>query len=49
MTNPNQELNTKLDSNPHKLALEYIISTIKTQVVCNAETLNFLNIEVIQF
>jgi hypothetical protein len=48
VSNPNQELDTKLDGNPHKLALKYIISTIKTQIDGDAETLDFLNLEVIQ-
>jgi hypothetical protein len=48
MPNLNQKLSTKLDGNPHKLALKYIISTIKTQVDGDAETLNSLNHEVIQ-
>jgi hypothetical protein len=48
ISNPNQELITKLDGNPHKLALEYIISTIKNQVDGDTETLNFLNLEVTQ-
>jgi hypothetical protein len=30
MMDPNQEFGTKLDGNLHKLALEDIISTIKT-------------------
>jgi hypothetical protein len=46
--NPNQELGTKSDGNPHKLALKYINSTIKTQVDGDAETLDSLNLEVIQ-
>jgi hypothetical protein len=46
--NPNQELGTKLDGNPHKLALKYINSTIKTQVDGDTETLDSLNLEVIQ-
>jgi hypothetical protein len=46
MSDPNQKLSTKLDDNPHKLALEYIISTIKTHVNGDAETLQFLNFEV---
>jgi hypothetical protein len=48
VSNPNQELATKLDGNPHKLALKYINNTIKTQVDGNAKTLNFFNPEVIQ-
>lgn len=48
MPNPNQELGTKLDGNPHKLALKHINSTIKTQVDGDAETLDFLNLKVNQ-
>jgi hypothetical protein len=48
VSNPNQELDTKLDSNPHKLALKYINSTIKTQVEGDTETLDSLNLKVIQ-
>jgi hypothetical protein len=43
--NPNQELGPKLDGTPHKLALKYIISTIKTQVDGDTKTLDFLNSE----
>jgi hypothetical protein len=46
--NPNQKLDTKLDGIPYKLALKYIISTIKTQVDGDTETLNFLNPEITQ-
>jgi hypothetical protein len=46
--NPNQELDNKLDGNSHKLALKYIISTIKIQVDGDVETLNFLNLKAIQ-
>jgi hypothetical protein len=46
--NPNQEFGTKLDGNPNKLALKYINSTIKTQVDSDTETLDSLNLEVIQ-
>jgi hypothetical protein len=46
--NPNQKLDTKLYGNPHKLALEYIISTIKIQMDGDVETLDFLNLEVTQ-
>jgi hypothetical protein len=42
MSNPNQELDTKLDGNPQKLTLKYIISTINTQVDGDVETLDFL-------
>jgi hypothetical protein len=48
VSNSNQELGTKLDGNPYKLALKYIISTIKTQVNGDAETLDFFNLEVTQ-
>jgi hypothetical protein len=48
MSNPNQEFDTKLDGNTHKLALKYINSTIKTQVDGDVETLDSLNLEVIQ-
>jgi hypothetical protein len=47
VSNPNQKLGTKLDGNPHKLALKYI-NMIKTQVDGDTETLDFLNLEVIQ-
>jgi hypothetical protein len=46
--NPNQKLDTKLDDNPYKLVLKYIISTIKTQMDDDAETLDFFNLELIQ-
>jgi hypothetical protein len=46
--NPNQELGPKLDGTPHKLALKYIISTIKTQVDGDTKTLDFLNSEITQ-
>jgi hypothetical protein len=42
VSNPNQELGTKLDGIPHKLALKYLTSTIDTQVNGEAETLDFL-------
>ena len=48
MPNPNQELGTKLDGNPHKLALKYINSTIKTQVNGDYEIIDSLNVKVIQ-
>jgi hypothetical protein len=48
VSNPNQKLGTKLDGNPHKLALKYINITIKTQVDGDTETIDFLNLEVIQ-
>jgi hypothetical protein len=48
VSNPNQELGTKLDGTPHKLALKYIISMIKTQVDGDDETLNFFNPKIIQ-
>jgi hypothetical protein len=46
--NLNHELDTKLDCNPQKLTLKYINNTIKTQVDDDAETLNSLDLEVIQ-
>jgi hypothetical protein len=46
VSNPNQKLSTKLDSNSHKLALKYIISTIKIQVDDDVKTIDFLNLEV---
>jgi hypothetical protein len=48
VSNPNQKLDTKLDGNPHKLALKYIISTINTQVDGDVETLDFLNLKITQ-
>jgi hypothetical protein len=48
VSNPNQELDTKLDDTPHKLALEYINSMIKTQVDGDSKTLYSLNLEIIQ-
>jgi hypothetical protein len=48
VSNSNQELSTKLDGNPHKLALKCINSTIKTQVDGDSETLDSINLEVIQ-
>jgi hypothetical protein len=46
--NPNQKLDTKLDGSPHKLALKYINSMIKTHMDGDAETLNFFNFKIIQ-
>jgi hypothetical protein len=46
--NPNQKLSTKLDDNPHKLALKYIINMINTQLDGDTETLDFLNLEITQ-
>jgi hypothetical protein len=48
VSNPNQKLGTKSDGNPHKLALKYMNSTIKTQVDGDTETLDSLNLGVIQ-
>jgi hypothetical protein len=48
VSNPKQTFGTKLDDNSHKLALNYIISTIKTQVNGDVETLNFFNSEITQ-
>jgi hypothetical protein len=48
VSNLNQELDTKSDGKPHKLALKHINGTIKTQVDGDAETLDSLNLEVIQ-
>jgi hypothetical protein len=48
VSNSNQEFDTKLDDNPHKLALKYIIDMIKNQVDGDVETLDFLNFEVTQ-
>jgi hypothetical protein len=43
MSNPNQELDTKLDGNPHKLAKKSKFSTIKAQVDGDAKTLDSFN------
>jgi hypothetical protein len=48
MPNPKQELSTKLYGNPQKLALKYINSMMKIQVDDDVETLDSLNLEVIQ-
>jgi hypothetical protein len=44
----NQELSIKLDGNPHKLALKHINSTIKTQADGDVETLDSLDLKIIQ-
>jgi hypothetical protein len=46
--NSNYELDMKLDGNPHKITLKYIISMIKTYVNGDTETLDFINFEVAQ-
>jgi hypothetical protein len=43
MLNPNQELDTKLDSNPHKLTKIYRIGTISAQMDGYTEILSFPN------
>jgi hypothetical protein len=43
---PNQDLNTKLDGNPHKLIIKYRISMFKAQVDSDVGTLDFLNLEI---
>jgi hypothetical protein len=44
MLTPKEDLDTKLDDNPHKLAKKNRISTIKVQVDDDVKILNFLNI-----
>jgi hypothetical protein len=46
--NPNQKIDPKLDGIPNKLVLKYINSTIKTKVDGDVETLESLNLEIIQ-
>jgi hypothetical protein len=41
----NKNLDTKLESNHHKLAIKYRIKMINAQVDSDAEILDFLNIE----
>jgi hypothetical protein len=44
--NPNLDLDNKIDGNPHKLAIEHKIRTIKTQVDWYVETLIFLDLKI---
>jgi hypothetical protein len=45
MSNPNPDLDTEINDNPHKLTIKHKIRMIKTQVDWYAKILDFLDLK----